>query len=339
MRLLIAGLATLGAAALFIPTIASAAPNPPRADPTVTSVQKQLGALALKNTQLVEKYNQAGVAVKARQKAADTASRKAASLQADFDRARLQLSQTVAAQYEGGAFSATGALLSSSNGQSYLDQLNTMSVMSAHTAQVLGRLSSSQQAAASAQKHAASLLNSAKDKRKDLAKEKASVQRQVDKYTTLLATLTSAQREAFQRAMNPSVTPPSPSQAIAQIPPGVSGKAKIAVKFALAQVGKPYVFGAAGPDSYDCSGLTMAAWGAAGVSLPHSAADQSNYGTHVSTSQLQAGDLVFMYPGISHVTIYIGDGMMVSAPQEGENVSVVPYSSYASDVVGATRLP
>jgi cell wall-associated NlpC family hydrolase len=119
---------------------------------------------------------------------------------------------------------------------------------------------------------------------------------------------------------------------------GGTAKGRIAVEFALAQVGKPYVFGAAGPDAYDCSGLTMAAWAAAGVSLPHSAADQYNYGTHVPLSDLSPGDLIFMYSPIGHVTIYIGDGMMVSAPTEGENVSVVPVSSFSGDIVGATHL-
>lgn len=335
------GLASLGVAALLLPTIASATPSQPLATPSVASVQHQLGELALKNTQLVERYNQAQVDVAAKQKAADVGSRKAASLQALYEQARLQLSETVAAQYEGGAFSATGALLSSSDGQSYLDQLNTMSVVSAHTAQVLGRLNTAHATARSAQQRASSLLASAKTKRDELAKKKASVQQQVDKYTTLLATLTSAQRAAFQRAINPAVpaaTLASARDTVAKLPPGVSPKAKLAVQYALDQVGKPYVFGASGPDSYDCSGLTMAAWATAGVALPHSAADQYNYGTHVGLDQLQPGDLVFFYQPIGHVTIYIGDGMMVSAPQSGENVSVVPLSSFSGSVTGATRL-
>jgi cell wall-associated NlpC family hydrolase len=98
------------------------------------------------------------------------------------------------------------------------------------------------------------------------------------------------------------------------------------------------VFGAAGPSSYDCSGLTMAAWARAGVSLPHSAADQYNYGTHVPEYALQPGDLLFFYQPIGHVTIYIGDGLMVSAPTEGEDVQVVPLSYFQSDYSGATRL-
>jgi cell wall-associated NlpC family hydrolase len=110
------------------------------------------------------------------------------------------------------------------------------------------------------------------------------------------------------------------------------------VNFALAQVGKPYVFGAAGPSSYDCSGLTMASYAAAGIGLPHSALMQYNYGTHVSYSQLQPGDLVFFYQPIGHVAMYIGHGMLVSAPQPGQNVMIVPLAYFRSDYVGATRL-
>ena len=77
---------------------------------------------------------------------------------------------------------------------------------------------------------------------------------------------------------------------------------------------------------------------AGGVSLPHSAIDQYNYGTHVSRSQLQPGDLIFFYSPIGHVTIYAGDGMMVSAPETGEDVSLVPLDAFNSDYAGATHL-
>ena len=113
-----------------------------------------------------------------------------------------------------------------------------------------------------------------------------------------------------------------------------SAQAQTAVNFALAQVGKPYVWGAAGPSSYDCSGLTMAAYRAAGISLPHSAADQYNYGHHVSDSDLQPGDLMFFYQPIGHVTIYIGNGLMVSAPQTGEDVKVIPADSGTATTPG-----
>ncbi|CAM5582294.1 C40 family peptidase [Streptomyces hirsutus] len=99
-----------------------------------------------------------------------------------------------------------------------------------------------------------------------------------------------------------------------------AAKAEKALAFARAQIGKPYVWGATGPDSYDCSGLTQGAWKAAGVSLPRTTYDQVEAGTTVSVSQAQPGDLVFFYDDITHVGVYIGNGMMIHAPKPGTYV-------------------
>ncbi|MBQ1094731.1 C40 family peptidase [Streptomyces sp. b94] len=97
-------------------------------------------------------------------------------------------------------------------------------------------------------------------------------------------------------------------------------KAEKALAFARAQIGKPYVWGATGPDSYDCSGLTQAAWKNAGVTLPRTTYDQVDAGTTVPVSQAQPGDLVFFYDDLSHVGLYIGNGMMIHAPKPGAYV-------------------
>jgi len=86
------------------------------------------------------------------------------------------------------------------------------------------------------------------------------------------------------------------------------------------QVGKPYEYGAAGPDSYDCSGLTQYAYRAAGIELPHSSRSQSEMGTPVDRASLQPGDVVFFYQPVSHVGIYVGDGQMVDAGTEETGV-------------------
>ncbi|MFF0104652.1 C40 family peptidase [Streptomyces hirsutus] len=99
-----------------------------------------------------------------------------------------------------------------------------------------------------------------------------------------------------------------------------AAKAEKALAFARAQIGKPYVWGATGPDSYDCSGLTQGAWKAAGVSLPRTTYDQVEAGTTVAVSQAQPGDLVFFYDDITHVGVYIGNGMMIHAPKPGTYV-------------------
>ena len=132
-------------------------------------------------------------------------------------------------------------------------------------------------------------------------------------------------------APKPSSPPPAPTGPA----PAVKSGAGAAVNTAKAQLGKPYVYGAAGPDSFDCSGLTMYAWRAGGVGLPHSAEMQYNAIAHISVSQLQPGDLIFYGTPIHHVGMYVGGGQMIEAPYTG---AVVRYASiYRSDLVGAGR--
>jgi cell wall-associated NlpC family hydrolase len=117
--------------------------------------------------------------------------------------------------------------------------------------------------------------------------------------------------------------------------PAPNPSAQVAVDTARAQLGKPYVYAAAGPDSFDCSGLTMYAWAAAGVSLPHNAEAQYQSLPHVSQSELQPGDLVFFGSPIHHVGIYVGGGTMIEAPYTG--VDVRYHTIYRPDYAGAAR--
>jgi cell wall-associated NlpC family hydrolase len=118
----------------------------------------------------------------------------------------------------------------------------------------------------------------------------------------------------------------------------VSGKAGAAVQFAFDQIGKPYVWGATGPDSFDCSGLVQAAWAAAGVSIPRDTYSQWAALTHIPQSDIQPGDLLF-YDAEGHVAMYVGGGMIIDAPQPGENVEKVPMNEswYAQNFDGAAR--
>jgi cell wall-associated NlpC family hydrolase len=99
--------------------------------------------------------------------------------------------------------------------------------------------------------------------------------------------------------------------------------AQVAVDTALAQLGDPYVWAGAGPNAFDCSGLTQFAYAAAGIRLPHSSRMQSTVGTPVARANLQPGDLVFFYSPVGHVGIYIGNGLMVHAPTTGSVVKIV----------------
>jgi cell wall-associated NlpC family hydrolase len=325
-------------AAVVVPSVAGATPHPSSKpiQPRIDSVQQRLGALALKNDQLVEKYNQTNIAYHSAKKAADQAAAVYRVAARRLTKAQHEFAFAAAAQYEGGAFSSTGALLSSDSGSSYLDQLDTLSMLSSHNAQVVSSFSATQKQAAQAKQRANDLYETAGAKFHAVGVQRKQTSAQIQKYTRLLAKLNAEQRAAWEARMDPTVSQTRIDQ-VTNLHV-TSAQVRKAIKFALAQVGKPYVYGAAGPGAYDCSGLTMAAYSAAGISLPHSAADQYNYGHHVSFNAMQPGDLMFFYQPIGHVTLYIGDGLMVSAPQDGEDVKVIPADTFGSDFSGATRL-
>ena len=117
--------------------------------------------------------------------------------------------------------------------------------------------------------------------------------------------------------------------------PDPSGGAPAAIAFAEAQIGDPYQWGAAGPDRWDCSGLTMRAWEAGGVSLPHYSAGQYDASTPITEDQLQPGDLLFWGSSsnpssIYHVALYVGGGQMIHAPRTGEDVAQVSVNYWIS---------
>jgi hypothetical protein len=127
-----------------------------------------------------------------------------------------------------------------------------------------------------------------------------------------------------------------PGLPIGSAPPLPSGGgAAAAVRYAYAQIGKPYRYGASGPDAFDCSGLTMMAWRQGGIALPHSAAGQYGIGRHLSRSELQPGDLIFRYSPISHVAIYVGNGLQVAATHTGSTVEL--QSAFYGPIVGYSR--
>jgi cell wall-associated NlpC family hydrolase len=327
-------LLAVGATLAVAPNLAAAAPHAgPHAKPSIPTVEKQLGELALQNAQLVEKFDQAQVAVAKREKSATAAQTVALHANDAYNTAHTQFIGIIQAQYESSSFGAAGALLDSSSDSNYLDRLQTLNMISTHLAEIVDQVSQARAAASAAAKRAQRLLVAARAERDSLVRQRKTVQSQITQYQDLLGTLSSAQQADYLRAKNPAV---SPSRV--KVPATLSPAAQRAVQFAIDQVSKPYVFGAAGPRSYDCSGLTMRAWAQAGVKLPHSAAGQYGYGHHVSRADLQPGDLIFFYHPIDHVTIYVGDGLMVSAPTEGEDVSVVPLAAYLSDYAGATHL-
>ncbi|HWL66264.1 MAG TPA: NlpC/P60 family protein [Actinomycetota bacterium] len=172
----------------------------------------------------------------------------------------------------------------------------------------------------------------------DLREEiEGKVENQKDEVADLNAAIERARRRAAAAAAAAAVTEPGiPLEPINIKPaPAPNERAQVAVDAALSQIGKPYQWGAAGPDSYDCSGLTMWAWAQAGVGLPHNSGAQYSATVRVAREDLASGDLVFFGNPIHHVGMYIGNGQMVEAPYSGQRVRVV--SMNRSDYVGAGR--
>jgi cell wall-associated NlpC family hydrolase len=174
----------------------------------------------------------------------------------------------------------------------------------------------------------------------DIKKANADQQKMLAGVNAELKTLI-AQEEARQRsaAQSPSG---GTRRGAGNFRPGLSmpnitspnGTARAAIAFAQAQLGKPYVYAAAGPDSFDCSGLTMSAYRAAGVGMGHYSGSQFGSFPHVNFDELLPGDLVFWGPGGSnHVGLYIGGGLMIHAPQTGDVVKVAPLHGSPSGAV------
>ena len=208
----------------------------------------------------------------------------------------------------------------------------TLAVDRAELTRHLAQLEDDRTAAAAAEERLSSLRVEIEAKVESQEEEIAELNQAIEEADRRRA---EAAREAAEDAQAAAVPSTSHSSVLARPAPAPNASAQTAVDAALSQVGKPYRWAAAGPDAYDCSGLTMWAWAQAGVSLPHNSGMQQDAITPVSQSELQPGDLIFFGSPVHHVAMYIGNGQMVEAPYTGQFVRVV--SSSRSDFAGAGR--
>ena len=341
----------LGAAAsacvtlVALPSSASAEPNAAQMTQMVATASHQLEVVS-------EQVNQARVELTGQQAEAKRADRSAALAQAQLDVMRGKIRQIARAAYTTGDVSRVDVLLTSRSPGELLSQMGTLDAIAGHQATVLRKTSQSAREAEHARTAAQRAATAAKKTLDSITAKQAQLQRQIADYRAEYARLTALQRQAVARQVagqavrTQAAAPAAPARAAtartttartatartaapAVAAPVAAGSqaARVAVQTALAQVGKPYVWGASGPGAFDCSGLTMYSYAAAGVALPHSSSAQSSMGTPVSRGQLQPGDLVFFYSPVSHVGMYIGNGQMVHASTEGTPVQVVSLGS------------
>ncbi len=300
---------------------------PAHAAPTVKDVQTKVDALYHQADQIGEDYDSAQVRLQNLQSELASLQADQGAQQSQLDAVKAQLRDSMMQQFEGSNLSAAAEVVLSDDPSAFLSQLNTMSAYDTLQSGIYHDYATQVQAMNLRQSATRQRVQQIAQTKNKLAADKQAIEAKLAQAKKQLDSLQADQRDAL--LSRDAVRTVDPSSI------GASGNAASAIAFALAQVGKAYVYGAAGMNAYDCSGLTMRAWGAAGVSLPHSSAAQYGMGPHIAESDLQPGDLVFYYSPISHVGMYIGNGLIVNAENPSVGVKVVPLHSMP--YVGAVR--
>lgn len=315
----------------------SVLPGTSYADPTpsIDEVQKKVDRLHDEAEHAAELSNEYGEKSKA-------LSRRLEKLEADIERQQGEVEELrehigtfAAAEYKAAGMDNTMQLILADDPEKFLSQMSSARALRGQQSDLLVRLKAEQKELAdreALQKAEQARLADAKKQAKDRLKE---ARAKADKAEALLERLTEEERERLAERDDDSASrgdgrgdeDPGP-------PPPNSGRGGIALAFAQEQIGEPYVYGASGPDAWDCSGLTMMAWGQAGVSLPHSSREQYYQSTKISRSELQPGDLVVFYSDLHHVGLYAGNGMVLHAPNPSRPVeyidmSYMPYAGAA----------
>ena len=242
-------------------------------------------------------------------------------------------------QYKSGGFGQSLELLFSSDPTLYLSSAGSLDALTRRKSAQLRKFEAAQQRLNATTLTVNDKIALVAAAQKKLAAQSAIALSKLAEAEKLLSKLTKAERERLAKlAEEEENADQASSLKAAKTASGVSGRAGVALKYALKQIGDRYVFGAAGMVTWDCSGLTMRAYQAAGVSLPHSSAAQSRMGKKVSFSSLKPGDLLFFGRPVSHVGIYLGGGKMVHAPRSGSRVKVAASGSLGrKPLVGARR--
>lgn len=300
----------LGAVSLIVLAPATVA----HADPTLAEIEAQLDKSGEELEVIIESYNQINIDLAASQA-------KVQPLADNMTAASANISQVAIASFKtSGNLRNLSVMLNASSSNDLMDRMSLLQQLSKEQQKQISDLSQ-------AKKKLDETLAAQNAQKADLESKKKQIEGDVKK----LDDLKKKAENAGSTKTKPVAKPTGP-------PPAVSGQAGKAVTYAWNQLGKPYKWGAAGPSSFDCSGLTMMSWNAAGISLPHNAASQwkSSHVSHISRAQLAPGDLVF-YSGLSHVGIYIGNNQIIHAPTTGKNVQIAPVDK-GSTIYGFGRV-
>ncbi|SDY32171.1 Cell wall-associated hydrolase, NlpC family [Modestobacter sp. DSM 44400] len=315
---------TAGVLIVLAPATGSAAPT------TTDQARQAVVDAGNKLRELDEQVHQATATAEEQQAAADAAGAAAAQAQVAVDALAPQLRAIALSGYTGSTRFRIAAFLTSDSAEDLVDTMSTLAQLANHADGVVAQVAVARDTAQQAQATAAAAQTAAEASVADLEAQQDALGEQLAGYEADLARLSAADQVTVQNVLSgPVLTTAKPA-------PAPTAAAGDAVQTALAQLGDAYVPGASGPDAFDCSGLTMYAYAAAGITLPHSSRAQSTMGTAVARADLQPGDLVFFYTPVSHVGLYIGNGQMVHASVPGRPVAVTSVDK--AGYVGARRV-
>lgn len=311
------------------------------AAPSVASAQREVDRLRTLAAEKFEAANDATIRIRSLERETGLLETREVALRKELEAAEEKLSRIAIAQYTKGALGQTLDLLFSSDPTRYLADAGSLELLSKNYSMQLRSYATSKQKVEASQFVIADRTELLKAERATLTQQVSNARSALAKAEKILKSLKKEDRERLEReeaAREKKIL--TKSQKYAQSYKGDKSRSSIALKYALSQVGDIYVWAAAGPTRWDCSGLTMRAFQKAGVSLPHSSRIQVRYGKAVSFGSVKPGDLLFFGNPISHVSIYMGGGKMVQAPRPGKRVEVVSFTrSFGSKpFAGARRL-
>lgn len=311
------------------------------AAPTTAEVQRKVDQLRTIAAEKFEAANEATIKIAQLEKDRQGLSKREALIKAELDLAGNLLARIAIQSYQESGFSKSLELLLNTDPTQYLSDAAIIDVIGARNAKALRLFKVTQQRYQASQLVLVDRTANLIVQKAKLTKEVNSAKRALAEATKVLNSLKKEDRERLlreeagreERILNDSMR-------YAQSYKGDNTRGSIALKYALDQIGDIYVWAAAGPTRWDCSGLTMRAFQKAGVSLPHSSRVQINYGKSISYSSLKPGDLLFFGKPISHVSMYMGGGKMVQAPRPGKKVEVINITKMfgRKPFVGARRL-
>ncbi|MFC8868519.1 NlpC/P60 family protein [Streptomyces sp. NPDC057148] len=308
------------AAAAAVALSSQAANAAPSEKPSKDEVKAKVDKLYQEAEQATEKYNGAKEKQEKLQKEISTIQDNVARGQEELNELRDGLGSMASSQYRSGGIDPSLQLFLSADPDNYLDKASTLDQLSGQQVETLKKVQEKQRDLSQQRAEASEKLKDLSATRTELGKKKKEVQGKLSSAQKLLNSLTAQEKAALQ-AEEQRATRSSERQVLSGTSTPASGRAAAAFAAAQSKIGTPYVYGATGPSSFDCSGLTSWAYAQAGVGIPRTSQAQTGAGTRISSmSDLQVGDLVFFFSDLHHVGLYAGNGQVLHAPRTGTNV-------------------